>query len=153
MKATEILKYPYYIRHAHRGHLGKPSSNHHRTDANRPQARLASTQALWSCRVSSTSKVLDPHNSHQLDRCTPPVRPVHRSDRPSAVCYAQDLWPMPLMTWSPRSSRLDLGFVAQPRNHSWLHLDVLDTMWPTLDPWKDLVMPRGGWIGWNKCSG
>jgi hypothetical protein len=31
-------------------------------------------------------------------------------------------------------SRLDLGFVAQPRNHPQLHLAVLATMRPALDP-------------------
>jgi hypothetical protein len=84
------------------------------------------------------------------------------SDQPSAVCCALDLrsWlcdstkgpsgfavnhykplrlgatstPIPLMNWLPRSSRIDLGFVAQPRNHSRLHLALLATMWSALDP-------------------
>jgi hypothetical protein len=83
--------------------------------------------------VSSASKLPDAHGSHW-------------SDQPNAVCCAPDLqsWlcgstkepsgfvanhykprglgatstPIQLMTWPPRSSRLGLGFVAQPRNHS-----------------------------------
>jgi hypothetical protein len=41
--------------------------------------------------------------------------------------------PIPLMTWPPQLSRLDLGFEAQPRKRTQLHLAFLATMPPTLD--------------------
>jgi hypothetical protein len=41
--------------------------------------------------------------------------------------------PIPLMNWLPRSSRLGLGFEAQPRNHTWLCLALLATMQSALD--------------------
>jgi hypothetical protein len=42
--------------------------------------------------------------------------------------------PIPLMTWPPRSSQLDLGFDAQPRNRTRLCLGFLATIRPALDP-------------------
>ena len=65
---------------------------------------LASTQALRSRRVSSASDLLDVHGCHRSDRCSPLVRPVHRSDRSGAVVD-----PPSLRTW----------LSAQPRNLQW----------------------------------
>ena len=65
---------------------------------------LASTQALRSRRVSSASDLLDVHGCHRSDRCSPPVRLVHRSDWSGAVVD-----PPSLQTW----------LSAQPRNLQW----------------------------------
>jgi hypothetical protein len=45
--------------------------------------------------------------------------------------------PIPHMTWPSRSSRLGLGFEAQPRNYTRLRLALLAIMRPTLDPVVD----------------
>jgi hypothetical protein len=51
-------------------------SSLHRTDAQRPQTCLASTQAQRPRRVSSASKSPDCVVAHRSDRSDPPVRPV-----------------------------------------------------------------------------
>jgi hypothetical protein len=51
-------------------------SSLHRTDAQRPQTCLASTQALRSRHVSSALKSLDCVVAHRSDWCSSPVRPV-----------------------------------------------------------------------------
>jgi hypothetical protein len=79
---------------------------------------------------------------HQWDWPGPLVRPA------SVVCCTPDLWSwlcgstsnlvvlistrIPIMTWLPQSSRLGLGFVAQPMNNTRLRLAILATMRPTL---------------------
>jgi hypothetical protein len=54
-------------------------TSHHRTDAQRPQPCLASTQALRSRRVSFASKSLDCVVAHRSNWCSSPVRPVPTS--------------------------------------------------------------------------
>jgi hypothetical protein len=88
MEATESLKYPFVMTRdtsPSRAVLEvfklSPSDGCPAT-----ATYLASTQALRSRRVSSTSKIPDCVVAHRSDRCTSPVRPVptgqtHRSDR------------------------------------------------------------------------
>jgi hypothetical protein len=78
-------------------------SSLHRTDAQRPQTCLASTQALRSRSVSSTSKSLDCVFAHRSDRY-PPVRQV----RPTGQT---DLELLRL-----RLRFFGLGFEDQPKN-------------------------------------
>jgi hypothetical protein len=166
MDAAERLKYPYCIvlRYTPRRALWEFSSIHHQTDVHRSQARFTPTQSLRSCRVSSTTKSLKAHGLHRSNWSSPPVRPVHLSDRPSVVCRAPVFglrsWLcgstkklndfvvnhckprglgaasmiILLMTWPPRLSRLGLGFEAQLRNRTRIRLVVLATMRPTHDP-------------------
>jgi hypothetical protein len=102
--------------------------------------RLASTQALWSRRVSSTSKSLDAPGS-----CLRP--PSLRSwlcgstKQPRRFCGEPPQTPRtrcslhanPTHDLAATSSRLDLGFEAQPRNRTRLRLAFLATMRPALD--------------------
>jgi hypothetical protein len=93
-------KYPYWIIrvHAPRGRIWKSLSSLHRTDAQRLQICLASTQALRSRRVSSALKSPDCVVAHRSDWCFSPVRLVptgqtgqtHRSNRNGAAASHQE---------------------------------------------------------------
>jgi hypothetical protein len=95
VEATESLKYPYLItrdtspsRAVLEVFRFSPSDG---CPATAPC--LASTQAMRSRRVSSTSKIPDYAVAHRSDRCSSPVRPVptgqtgqtHQSDRSGAA--------------------------------------------------------------------
>jgi hypothetical protein len=64
------------------------------------------------------------------------------TEKPSVFCVEPlqtsrtwcGLTPIPLMTWLTWSSLLDLCFVAQSKNRTWLRLTLLATMRSTLDP-------------------
>jgi hypothetical protein len=92
-------------------------SLHHRTDAQRPQTCLASTQALRFRRVSSTSKspnCVVAHQSNRSDAATPPSsifglgfvdqprNPVVSSEPPETPRTRCSLRQSPLMTQLPR---------------------------------------------------
>jgi hypothetical protein len=65
---------------------------------------LASTQALRSRHVSSTSKIPDCVVAHRLDRCSSPVRPVRPTGQTGLALLQHHL------------QFLGLGFVDQPGN-------------------------------------
>jgi hypothetical protein len=148
MEATERRNYPYYIilGYTHlKGTLGilvvAPSGGCPAT-----ATRLASTQALRSRHVSSASKSLDAPGS-----CLHP--PSLRSwlcgstKQPRQFCGEPPQTPRtrcslhanPTHDLVATSSRLDLGFEAQPRNRTRLHLVFLASIRPALD----LVWPSG----------
>jgi hypothetical protein len=157
IEATERRNYPYYIIVRYtppKDTLGilivAPSDGCLMT-----APCLALTQVLQSRHVSSASKSLEAHNAHRSGA-------PHWSDQPSVVatrasvfslgfvaqprnivvlvnhCKPRELsatsTPVPLMTWPPQSSQLDLGFDAQPSNRTQLCLALLATMWPAFDP-------------------
>jgi hypothetical protein len=107
---------------------------------------LTSTQALRSRRVSSTSKSLDALRSRL---CPPSLRPwlCGSTKQPRRFCGEPPQTPRtrcslhtnPTHDMAATSSRLDLGFEAQPRNRTRLRLAFLATMRPSLD----LVWPPG----------
>jgi hypothetical protein len=103
---------------------------------------LSSTQALWSRRVSSASKILDYVVAHRSDRCSSPVRPVptsqtgqtHRWDR-SRTATAPSLV---LRFWLCGSTKEPSCFLVNHRKphelgvasanlHSWLGSHVVPT--------------------------
>jgi hypothetical protein len=91
-------------------------SSLHRTDAQRPQNCLASTQALRSRRVSSTSKSQDCVVAHWSDRCSSPVKLVptgqtHRSDQSDAVAPLSSV----LRSWLCGSTKEPSGFLVNHR--------------------------------------
>jgi hypothetical protein len=92
-------------------------SSLHRTDAQRPQTCLASTQALRSRRVSSASKPPDCVVAHRSDPCSSPVRPVPtgQTGQTSPMLLHLRLW------------FFGLGFVDQPRIQ-WFSGEPLETV-------------------------
>jgi hypothetical protein len=111
MEAPKRLNYPTRQLgiHASQERIWKSSDFLHRTDAQRPQPCLASTQALRSRRVSSSAKLLggcDPGGqTAPLGRLDQPWW----SDRPSWA--VQPSW-----VAAPPRRVFGLDFVAQPCN-------------------------------------
>jgi hypothetical protein len=54
-------------------------------------------------------------------------------------------WRLDVLCWSPSPWRSFMGLVGIP-------LNALRTSLSCLRYWKDLVMPRGGWIGSLRIS-
>jgi hypothetical protein len=142
MEATERRNYPYYIILGYtppKGTLGilvvAPSDGCPAT-----ATRLASTQALRSRRVSSASKSLDAPKSRihlpsiQSWLCGSTKQPRRFCGEPPQTPRTRcSLHANPTHDLAATSSRLDLGFEAQPRNCTRLRLAFLATMWPALD--------------------
>jgi hypothetical protein len=142
MEATKRRNYPYYIILGYtppKGTLGilvvAPSDGCPTTTTH-----LASTQALRSRSVSSASKSLDAPGS----RLRPPsLRSwlCGSTKQPRRFCGEPPQTPRtrcslhanPTHDLAATSSRLDLGFEAQPRNRTRLRLTFLATMRPALD--------------------
>jgi hypothetical protein len=148
MEATERWNYPYCIILGYtppKGTLGilvvAPSNGCPAT-----ATRIASTQALRSRHVSSASKSLDAPGSRlrpprlQSWLCGWTKEPRQFCGEPSQTprtrCSLHDNLTHDL---AAMSSRLDLGFEAQPRNCTRLRLAFLATMRPALD----LIRPPG----------
>jgi hypothetical protein len=131
--------------HAPEGHFGilvvAPSDGCSAT-----ATRLASTQALRSRCVSSASKSLDALGSRlRLPSlgswlCGSTKQPRRFcGELPQTPQIRCSLHAYPTHDLAATSSRLDLGFEAQPRNRTRLRLAFLATMRPALD----LVWPPG----------
>jgi hypothetical protein len=108
--------------------------------------RLASTQVLRSQRVSSASKSLDTPGSRlrppslQSWLCGSTKEPRRFCGEPPQTPRSRcSLHANPTHDLAATSSRLDLGFEAQPRNHTRLRLAFLATMRPALV----LIRPLG----------
>jgi hypothetical protein len=94
-------------------------SSLHRTDAQRPQTCIASTQALRSQHVFSTSKSPDCVDAHGSNRCSSPVRQVptgqtgqtHRSDWFGAVAPPSSV----LWSWFCGSTKEPSGYLVNHR--------------------------------------
>jgi hypothetical protein len=117
--------------------------------------RSSNTTLAIMLRVLRFEASWRPVTTNWSDRFHQPVRPVSACQphgvfvlgfvaQPSnlvvlwwtTVNPANLVWPPTnLHSWlGPNSSRLDLGFEAQPRNHPRLRLAVLATLHPALDP-------------------
>jgi hypothetical protein len=105
MEATESLKYSYLLtRDTSPSRAVMEVFRFSPSDGCPATATcLASTQALRSRRVSSTSKIPDCVVAHQSDRCSSPVRPVPTGQTGLALLQH-------------RLQFFSLGFVDQPRN-------------------------------------
>jgi hypothetical protein len=133
MEAAERRNYPYYIILGYtppKGTLGT----------------LIVAQALQSRRVFSASKSLDARRSRlrppslQFWLCGSTKEPGRFCGEPPQTPRTRcSLHANPTHDLAATSSRLDLGFEAQPRNCSQLRLAFLATMRPVLD----LVRPPG----------
>jgi hypothetical protein len=135
---------------SHRSTIGRKPDDH---------TSLPSTQALRSWRLSSASKSLSAPGS----RLRPPslrswlcgwtkepnsfVVNLHKPRELDAAST-----PIPLMTWPPQSSQLDLGFEAQPRNRTQLCLAFLATMWPALDPFRPPGPSRWAYLSFHSLK-
>jgi hypothetical protein len=121
MEATESLKCPFLITRD-----TNPSRSDLEIFVSSPSDRcpatapcVASTQAMRSRRVSSTSKSPDCVVAHRSDRCSPPVRPVpnsqtgqtHRSDRSGTAAAPSSV----LRSWLCRSTKEPSGFLVNHR--------------------------------------
>jgi hypothetical protein len=111
-----------------------------------PGLRVLPTQAPRSCHVSPTTKLLDAPGSRLLPPslgswfCGSTKEPRHFCGEPPQTPRTQcSLHANPTHDLAATSSWLDLGFEAQPRNHTRLHLAFLATMRPALN----LVWPPG----------
>jgi hypothetical protein len=118
MEATESLKYPYLTtRDTSPSRVVLEVFKFSPPDGCPATATyLASTQALRSQRVSSTSKIPYYVVAHQSDRCSSPVRPVpsgqtgqtHRSDRSGAAASPSSV----LQSWLCGSTKEPSGFLV-----------------------------------------
>jgi hypothetical protein len=118
MEATESLKYPYLItRDTSPSRVGLEVFRFSPLDGCPTTAPcLASTQAMRSRRVSSTSKIPDCVVAHRLDSCSSPVRLVptgqtgqtHRSDRSGAAAALSPV----LQPWLCGSTKEPSGFLV-----------------------------------------
>jgi hypothetical protein len=119
----------------------------HRTTAHPSGLHVLPTQAPRSCRMSPASKLLGAPESRLRPLslrywfCGSIPRMTWLPRRPDSVLV---LWSKPT---KPRvqtpvvrryPQRLHLGFEAEPRNCTWLHLAFLATMRPALDPVRPL---------------